>query len=77
MGASRVYEDLIWQDPVRVSGAVCFYGTRVPVRHMFEHLEIGYRLEDFCEAFGIPLVQAKKVLELAGQGSDRLLAEAA
>ncbi len=77
MKASRTYKDLIWQDPDRVSGAICFFGTRLPVQHMFDHLESGYRLEEFCEAFDLNLQQAKAVLDLAAEGFDRLLSEAA
>jgi uncharacterized protein (DUF433 family) len=36
--AEYVYEDLIWQDSDRMSGAVCFYGTRIPVSFLFDYL---------------------------------------
>ncbi|MFY9234178.1 MAG: DUF433 domain-containing protein [Fimbriimonadaceae bacterium] len=77
MRAERVYQELLWQDPDRVSGALCFYGTRLPVKHMFEHLEAGYTLEAFCEAFSLSLDKAKAVLELAPNGLEALLTEAA
>ena len=77
MTAARAYKNLIWQDPDRVSGAVCFYGTRLPVQHMIEHLEAGYKLEEFCAAFSLPIEQAKAVLELATEGLDHFLDEAA
>ena len=75
--ASRVYKELFWQDPERVSGAICFYGTRLPVQHMFDHLESGYTLEQFCDAFDLPIQTAKAVLEVASAGLDGLLHEAA
>ncbi|MFI5384684.1 MAG: DUF433 domain-containing protein [Fimbriimonadales bacterium] len=77
MTGARVYKDLIWQDPDRVSGAICFYGTRLPVQNMFDHIERGYKLEEFCQAFNVPLEKAKSVLELASEGLDRVLTEAA
>jgi uncharacterized protein (DUF433 family) len=77
MEAERSYKNLIWQDADRVSGAICFYGTRLPVQHMFHHLEAGYNLKEFCEAFRLPLAQAQAVLELASDGLGTYLKEAA
>lgn len=77
MEAQFVYKDLLWQDPDRVSGALCFFGTRLPVNHMFEHLEAGYTLEGFCEAFGLPVEKAKQVLELSAKGLQDFLVKAA
>ncbi len=34
-------EHLVWVDPERMSGAPCFYGTRVPVKNLFDYLEGG------------------------------------
>ena len=65
MDAQHVYKDLLWQDPGRMSGALCFLGTRIRVQDMFDHLESGYTLENFCEAFGIPIEKGAAVLELA------------
>lgn len=51
LSAEKVYKDLLWQDRGRQSGAVCFYGTRVPVAQFFESLEVGESLDDFDAAF--------------------------
>lgn len=32
-------QQAIWQDPARMSGTVCFRGTRIPVATLFVHLE--------------------------------------
>jgi hypothetical protein len=32
---------IIWINPKRVSGAPCFYGTRVPVKTLFDCLAAG------------------------------------
>jgi uncharacterized protein (DUF433 family) len=77
MDAKFVYKDLLWQDPERMSGALCFYGTRLPVSHMFEHLEAGYTIEKFCEAFDLPLDVPKKVLDLSSKGLENFLVAAA
>jgi uncharacterized protein (DUF433 family) len=43
-------EEAVWQDPDRLSGAVCFRGTRVPIRSLFDHLAHN-ELEQFKEGF--------------------------
>jgi len=77
MNAEFVYKDLLWKDPDRVSGALCFFGTRLPVNHMYEHLEAGYTIEQFCEAFNLPIERAKQVLDLSSKGLESLLVRAA
>lgn len=59
-------DGLIWTDPERMSGAPCFYGTRVPVQHLFDYLEGGHTIGDFLDGFdGITHEQVIRVLELA------------
>ncbi|RYG49056.1 DUF433 domain-containing protein [bacterium] len=77
MTATREHCHLIWQDEDRVSGAVCFYGTRVPVQHMLDYVKAGQKVEEFCEDYRIPVSQAKDVLELSVKGFETLLANAA
>ena len=56
------------RDPLRVSGAWLFRGTRVPVSALFENLEDGAQLSDFVAWFpGVSLAQARDVLEHAAQ----------
>lgn len=43
-------DQAVWRSPNRVSGALCFRGTRVPVRTLFDHLQAG-ELEAFFEDF--------------------------
>ena len=63
----------IWVNPERMSGAACFYGTRVPIQNLFDYLEGGESLDEFLEGFtGVTRVQAIAVLESARTG---LLAE--
>lgn len=60
---------LIWINPDRVSGAPCFYGTRVPVQTLFEYLEAGDSLDEFLKGFpGVTRELAVGVLELARKG---------
>lgn len=57
---------IIWIDPARMSGEPCFYGTRVPIRALFECLEAGDSLDDFLQGFPpITREHAIAVLDLA------------
>jgi len=59
-------EKLITIDPEIVSGTPVFYGTRVPIRNLFDYLEGNHSLEDFLKSFpGVKKEQAIGVLELA------------
>ena len=66
LASSQLQEDLIWSDPERLSGAPCFAGTRVPVKHLWDYLEGGESLGEFLEGFpGVTREQAIGVLEMA------------
>lgn len=59
-------EEIVWTDPERMSGTPCFYGTRVPVKNLFDYLEGGQSLETFLEDFeGVSQEQVDGVLRLA------------
>lgn len=68
MDAERIYKNLTWQDPDRVSGANCFYGTRIPVSFLFDYLERNDSLESFCRDYRIELDVARQVVHLAAEG---------
>jgi len=36
---------LIWINPLRVSGTPCFYGTRVPIKSLFDSIAAGETLD--------------------------------
>jgi uncharacterized protein (DUF433 family) len=58
---------LVWINRERVSGAPCFYGTRVPIKALFDSLAAGQTLEDFFQDFeGVSREQAEAALQLAG-----------
>lgn len=78
MQADKVVDGVIWINPERVSGAPCFYGTRVPIKALFDYLEGGHTLERFLTGFpDVSEVQAQKVLELARTRLEQQLKEAA
>jgi uncharacterized protein (DUF433 family) len=60
--------EVIWTDPDRMSGMPCFFGTRVPVQMLFDHLEAGSSLDDFLDGFeGVTREQATAVLAHASR----------
>ena len=59
-------KDVVNIDPERMSGAPCFTGTRVPIKHLFEHLESGETIDEFLEQFPtVSREQALAALELS------------
>ena len=72
-----VQADLGWagcaaveRDPLRVSGAWVFRGTRIPVAALFENLEDGVSLAEFVDLFpGVTQEQARLVLEHAARST--------
>jgi uncharacterized protein (DUF433 family) len=60
---------IIWINPQRVSGAPCFYATRVPVQTLFNCIRANQTLEEFLDDFeGVTREQAEAVLRLAEDG---------
>jgi len=58
----------ISRDPEIMSSALCFSGTRVPVKNLFDYLEGKSSLEEFLEDFpSVSRDSAVAVLEAARQ----------
>ncbi len=56
-------QQALWVDLERMSGAVCFRGTRVPVQALLDTLYQGLTVENFLDGFeGITLEQAMAVV---------------
>lgn len=56
--------NFIVQNPLLMSGAPCFVGTRVPVKSLFDYLEAGDSLNVFLDQFPtVTLEAAVGVLE--------------
>ena len=62
------------RDPEIMSGALCFTGTRVPVKTLFDYLEGNSSLEDFLEDF--PTVPRGKAIAVLEAARERLTADA-
>jgi uncharacterized protein (DUF433 family) len=58
--------DLIERDPEKLSGTPVFFGTRVPIKNLFDCLEAGESLDEFLDQFPtVTREQALRVLELS------------
>ena len=56
------------QESSKLSGAIVFKGTRVPVSALFDNMADGARLSEFIEWFqGVSLNQAQTVLRYSAQ----------
>ncbi len=53
-------------DPEILGGTPVFYGTRVPIKNLFDYLETGETIETFLDDFeGVKREQVVKVLEMS------------
>lgn len=53
-------------DPEILGGTPVFYGTRVPIKNLFDYLETGESIETFLDDFdGVKREQVRKVLEIS------------
>ncbi len=53
-------------DPEILGGTPVFFGTRVPIKNLFDYLETGDTIEIFLEDFeGVSREQVIKVLEIS------------
>lgn len=67
-------EPLVFRDPEVMSGALCFTGTRVPVKTLFDYLEGGSSLEAFLEDF--PSIARDRAIALLEAARERLSVDA-
>ena len=64
---------LIERDPEKLGGTPVFYGTRVPIKNLFDCLEAGERLNDFLDQF--PTVAREQALKVLEASRETLLAD--
>ena len=65
---------LVSRNPEIMSGALCFTGTRVLVKNLFDYLEGASSLEEFLEDF--PSVSRGKAVAVLEAARERLSADA-
>ena len=66
---------LVSRGPEVMSGALCFTGTRVPVKSLFDYLEGSSSLDEFLEDF--PSVSRQLSVAVLEAARQRLAADAA
>ena len=60
------YGDVIGVDSDILGGTPVFFGTRVPVKNLFDYLETGETMDDFLRDFeSVKRYQALRVLDLS------------
>jgi len=62
------------RDPEIMNGALCFTGTRVPVKNLFDYLEGSSSPEDFLEDF--PSVSRERAVAVLEAARESLAADA-
>ena len=65
---------LVKRDPEIMSGALCFAGTRVPVKNLFDYLEGSSSLEEFLKDF--PSVSRETAVAVLEAARERLAVDA-
>ena len=63
-------DEVVWQDPGRLSGTPCFTGTRVPVPALFDYVVAGDSLSELLS--DVPGVTKEQVLGAIRLGKDQL-----
>jgi uncharacterized protein (DUF433 family) len=65
---------IVSRDPEIMSGALCFTGTRVPVKNLFDYLEGRSSLDDFLDDF--PSVSRERAVAVLEAARERLTVDA-
>ena len=66
-----VKEHIVHTDPEIMGGELVFWGTRVPVRTLFDHVEAGDSMNVFLQDFpSVSRAQAVAALQLAREALD-------
>lgn len=65
---------IISVNPEVLSGMPVFYGTRVPIKNLFDYIETGNTLEKFLEEF--PSVKKEQVISLMELAENILISNA-
>ena len=65
---------LVSRDTEVMSGALCFTGTRVPVKNLFDYLEGASSLEEFLDDF--PSISREKAVAVLEAARESLSADA-
>lgn len=64
-------KNLVESDPEKLGGTPVFYGTRVPIRNLFDCIETGESIDQFLDQF--PTVTREQALAVLEESKERLL----
>ena len=64
-------DEAVWVSPLRMSGAPCFRGTRVPVQSLIDFLEGGETVDAFIKLY--PPITREQVVVVLDFANDQLL----
>jgi len=64
---------LVKRNPEIISGTLCFSGTRVPVKNLFDYLEGSSSLEEFLEDF--PTISRERAIAVLEAAHESFAAE--
>jgi uncharacterized protein (DUF433 family) len=64
-------KNLVEIDPEKLGGIPVFYGTRVPIRNLFDCLEGDESLDEFLDQF--PTVTREQALAVLEESKERLI----
>ena len=67
-------QSLVSRDPDIMSGSLCFAGTRMPMKNLFDYLKGSSSLEEFLEDF--PSVSRARAIAALEAARERLKADA-
>ncbi len=70
MAPNSKLSEAVRRDPEVLSGELCFAGTRVPVKNLFDHLAHGHSLDEFFDGF--PRVTREQVEVVLAASYDEL-----
>jgi len=65
---------LVKRNPEIISGTLCFSGTRVPVKNLFDYLEGSSSLEEFLEDF--PTISRERAIAVLEAAHESFAADA-
>ena len=68
-------DQAVTRDPKTMSGALCFKGTRVPVRTLFDHLAAGELQEFYTDFPGVTPDMVDAVLEASESRLEQTIQE--
>jgi uncharacterized protein (DUF433 family) len=69
-----VEKDIVTIDPDILGGTPVFRGTRVPIKYLFDFLEIGDTIDEFLENY--PTVKREQVVSLLHSVRDKVIESA-